>query len=97
MSFITTCDYCGAEIEPGEAWAMVTVQACDTKGLRKRERWQGGWAGHYHARNWEDCYWKLRAAMLLVHEYAPTLETIPTATGQGIAAKRRKHHREDES
>ncbi len=97
MSFVTTCDYCGREIKPGDAWAMITTESRGMENLRKRERWEGGYAGHYHARRNYDCYWKIDEAIRLVHEYAPTLETIPTATGQSIAAKRRKHRREDES
>ncbi len=75
-----SCDYCGQTIEFGRNDGVtLQLQPSDPRlGM--------DCLGDYHL----DCWKKVWAALELVHEYGPPLETIPTATAQAIAARRRK-------
>ena len=89
-----TCDYCGGEIESGHGWARLRVDGwgidLDTFKRRKLDDER-----HYHAGEVGSCYRKVYDAVVLSEEWGPTLETIPTITGQAVAARRRKHTKPD--
>ena len=89
-----TCDYCGRDIH-GPYYATIRVRGrgvdIDTGEDVDLED-----DHHYHAGHNGSCYRKAYDALLLAEDFGATLETIPTATGQSIAAKRRKYRKEDE-
>jgi hypothetical protein len=86
-----TCDYCGREIfGPYYATIKVTGRGInldigDDMVLDEEH--------HYHAGEAGSCYRKAYDALLLAEEWGPTLETIPTISGQAVAARRRKHRK----
>jgi hypothetical protein len=86
MSHAYVCDYCGGPIEPDDPMLTISV-----RGATDTELFVNGWIGHYHGNR--DCYDRVRDGIDLVQEYAGAIEAIPVATGQAIAAKRRKHRR----
>lgn len=103
MSHILQCDYCGEVIERDEL--SVTLNAngyLPSDNARGRDLDQG-WVGHYHSgrahRHDDDssCYRRMRDAISLVHSWAPTLESIETASAQSIAHRRRRHTRREEA
>lgn len=84
-----TCDYCGDEVT-GPFYAVIAIGGhgvdfeTGEKVKLKDER-------HYHAGAVDSCYRKVVDALLLAEDVGPTLETIPTISGQAVAARRRKH------
>ena len=89
------CDYCGEEISPDDTWITITEHGRYWHADDPAE-----WShvnepiGHYHSRPIgpePSCYRRILDAIGLVHELAPTLENIPTASGQKIARLRSKH------
>jgi len=88
MSLLITCDWCGKEIEPGKPYVRLHADAHGG-----RNTWDSGYVGHYHSGQARSCYVAVHDALQVAHSWGPTLETIPTATRQAIAAKRRKHNR----
>lgn len=92
MTSYLQCDYCGAPIEPDDGEHFVTI---DARGAEDSDGVIGyhhvsELLGHYHATTNRPCYEQMWQRMLLVHQVAPSLEQIPTATGQKIASLRRK-------
>ncbi len=88
MSFTFTCDYCGQEIK--DHHDSVTLSS-DAKGKGSKKR--SGWIGHYHDTSASPCFDEIWEIVKLTKEYGETIESIPVATGQKIAAERRKHKR----
>jgi hypothetical protein len=73
------CDYCGVVI--GNGADVVQLQESDARGYR--------WClvGEYH----DYCWRTVSDGIVLVHEFGGSLERIPVATSQAIAARKRKH------
>jgi hypothetical protein len=86
-----TCDYCGEEIL-GSFFAKLTLSGHGIS-LASGEPMTLDETHTYHAGSAGSCYRKAYDALLLAEDFGPTLETIPTITGQAVAARRRKHHR----
>ena len=96
MSVIITCDYCGDAIEDGMvATIKVHGNFPDDDG---RSRYHSFTFGEYHTapnkRGEHGCYWRIKDAMNLAEGVGPSLEHIPTISGQAVAARRRKHRHE---
>lgn len=100
MSVVYVCNYCGQNITDD---AYMEMRKQGSQPDRRGElRYHGAASfGHYHSRplthGEPSCWARIVDAVELVESLGPTLETIETATGQAIAAKRRKHHKPDES
>jgi hypothetical protein len=77
MSVYVACDLCGENID-GE---RVVLE------IRRTDRIDRETLGDYH----DDCWHHVWDTVRLAEEYHGTIERIPVATGQSIAAKRRKH------
>ncbi|MGH2944447.1 MAG: hypothetical protein ACRDLN_16930 [Solirubrobacteraceae bacterium] len=84
MSLIYTCNYCGETIDQN-----VPFVTLNGNGERSADHWRTGYVGHYHADPAVGCWNRILAAIRGCD--APRLDEIPTATFQGIAARRRKH------
>ncbi len=84
MSLTYTCDFCGEPIANDIPY--VTLNG---NGERSAEFWRTGYVGHYHADPAMGCWTRMLEAIRLTD--APQLDAIPTATHQGISARRRKH------
>ena len=84
MSLIYTCNFCGETI--GINVPYVTLNG---NGERSAAFWRTGYVGHYHADPAIGCWNRMLEAIRLTD--APRLDEIPTATYQGITARRRKH------
>jgi hypothetical protein len=86
-----TCDYCGGEIHaPYYATIVVGGRGID---LETSEPVKLNGEHHYHAGSPDSCYRKAYDGLLLAEDAGPTLETIPTISGQAVAARRRKHRK----
>lgn len=100
MSVIHVCDYCGRNITDG-AYLEVTKRGWQPDHRGELRHVIGESFGHYHSRppahGEPSCWRRIVDAIELTESLGPTLETIETATGQAIAAKRRKHRKPDES
>jgi hypothetical protein len=102
MSVTITCNYCGETIEDDQPYMMFVADA-----ERSDRSWVSGTIGHYHTPGRDkslahpsgrrgsadapDCWAAIYDVLQLAHDYAPTLEGIPVASGQAIAALRRRH------
>lgn len=90
MTSYLQCDFCGEPIDDDEHHVAI-----DARGIEDRSDALGyhhvhELLGHYHATCDRPCFEEMWQRMLLVHQAAPSLEQIPTATGQKIASLRRK-------
>lgn len=97
MSFAYTCDWCGDVIEDDEVRATLSVNQELASGdyyERLRTRDAGGWIGDYHR---EECWPRVLDAIRLAEAAGPSLESVPTISGQAVAARRRKHRRGEEA
>jgi hypothetical protein len=101
MSFTWTCDWCGREIEPGaplvkleQAGSVRDVSGNTAESRLYSTRDVSGWIGHYHGR---DCWQQVREGIDLVLAAGPSIDRIPTTSGQKIAALRRRHTRHDDA
>jgi hypothetical protein len=95
VTSLWTCDYCGGAIY-GPYFARFTV-AGHGVDLGSGDDMSLDFVHHYHAGEAGSCYRKAYDALLLAEDFGPTLEPIPTISTQAVAARRRKHHREDGS
>lgn len=85
MSVIYTCDLCG---EPIAAENKVTLQV----QADYRSDVGSGWVGHYHD---EGCWQRISDGIYLVEEFGANIENIPTISGQAVAARRRRHRKQE--
>jgi len=88
MSIIYSCNFCGETIDR-EA-PFVTLNG---NGDRSDGFWKTGYVGHYHAEPTVGCWDRVLELLRAAEEWAPKISSIPTATPQSIAARRRKHQR----
>lgn len=87
MSYTFTCDYCTEQIEPNDPMATLNI---DRPVLSVK---RSGWIGHYH--DTEECFGHIRDAIHSAEQpLVRSLESIPTISGQGVAARRRKHRKD---
>jgi hypothetical protein len=94
ISTLWTCDYCGREIfAPYYARVKITGLGVD---LETDEDTDLKEEHHYHSGEADSCYRKVMDALDLTEDAGPSLETIPTISGQAVAARRRKHHKPDD-
>jgi hypothetical protein len=82
MTIVRYCDYCGVVIANGAD--VVQLQQSDARGFHCYL------IGDYH----DSCWQTVRGGIKLVHEFGESLEHIPVATSQAIAARKRKHRSE---
>lgn len=95
MTSFLQCDYCGLPIDTVED-QYVTISGRGREASNTRfDDLVNETLGHYHATLEHPCYEEMWQRMLLVHEAAPCLERIPTASGQKIAQLRRKLKKPD--
>jgi hypothetical protein len=78
MSRHITCDFCGGELSRYEQ-DNVIAGALLGRGYE--------WAADYHPHCWE----RIVEVIRMVQEFEGPLASIPVASQQGIAAKKRKH------
>lgn len=94
MAVRMVCDYCGDEIRQDETSVTLSV-----RGERPGQAVVNGYLAHLHTQPVEgsddedSCEQKVTEAMLLAISFGPSLESIPTLSGQAVAARRRRHIR----
>lgn len=97
MSFTYSCDWCGRDVVPDDDMATLSVEGTHRGKSTFADRTAAGeidgYLGHYHQHG---CWEQIRDRVYMVHEHAQALESIPTISGQAVAARRRKHTRTDE-
>ena len=93
MSVITTCNYCGEVIDPGDMSLAVSVQ-----GRRPGDHFINKNVGHYHADGWPEgsCYRQVLDAIQLMHGVGPSLEQIDTIPEREVRQQRAAHVRPGE-
>jgi hypothetical protein len=79
LTIVRYCDYCGVVI--GNGADVVQLQQTDARGHRCYL------FGEYH----DYCWDQVRDGIKLVQDCGGSLERIPVATSQAIAARKRKH------
>jgi hypothetical protein len=98
MSVTMTCDLCGEPIEDGFFAKLDVEGVVPDDGALGWQRLHT-YYGHYHsARRGDDghsCFWRMEEAIFLAQDAGGSLERIPTISGQAVAARRRKHRRDE--
>jgi hypothetical protein len=81
MSVEIRCDWCGGTVHIADAFTTLKVA-------------RGRMVGHYHELG---CWPQMLDAIGMLHELHQVTEQVPTISAQAVAARRRKHHKPDES
>lgn len=94
MTVIVTCDYCGEAIDGTHAKIQVVGHFPRPDGPARYSAFD---LGHFCTEARDDgrlpCFWMVKDAVEFVQDTGPSLERIPTISGQAVAARRRKHTR----
>ena len=81
MSVEIRCEWCGHLVLLGDTWTTLKVA-------------RGRVVGDYHSIG---CWPQMLDAIGMLHELHQVTEQVPTISAQALSARRRKHHRPDES